>query len=181
MQERASVHSGKPHPRLETHLKCIMDPRTLGGCEDGCQKLRNGRCAADDLPLQPPEMSRASRRPWPSGPRRLLMLSRCWPPAARRNVSAAAWGHRPPCRGAAGAGLTRRRPSRCSCPRGRSCAVLLLARFRLGSRAVLAWPNPAAAHARILANPRVRGVVVSEETRPALTRASAHHGLRCSP
>jgi acyl-CoA synthetase (AMP-forming)/AMP-acid ligase II len=48
-------------------------------------------------------------------------------------------------------------------PEGPDLCVMLLATIAAGIAVPLAWPNPEAVHARILANPRVRAVVVSAE------------------
>jgi acyl-CoA synthetase (AMP-forming)/AMP-acid ligase II len=73
-------------------------------------------------------------------------------------------------------GLTRQEAIALLLPEGPELCVLLLATIAAGIAVPLAWPNPEAAYAGILANPRVRAVIVSDETAAALS-AYPRHGL----
>jgi acyl-CoA synthetase (AMP-forming)/AMP-acid ligase II len=61
-------------------------------------------------------------------------------------------------------------------PDGPELCVLLLATIAAGIAVPLVWPNPEAALAGILANPRVRAVIVSAETATSLPEPP-HDGL----
>ena len=66
-------------------------------------------------------------------------------------------------------GLTREEAIALLLPEGPELCILMLATIAVGIAVPLAWPNPEAAHAQILANRRVRATVVSAEaaTSPA--------------
>ena len=54
-------------------------------------------------------------------------------------------------------------------PEGPELCLALLAAISVGIAVPLAWPSPEAEHSRILANPRVRAVVVSGEAEPSVS------------
>ncbi len=73
-------------------------------------------------------------------------------------------------------GLTRQDGIALLLREGPELCVLLLAAITAGIAVPLAWPNPEAAHARILSHPRLRAIVVSFDGTASLPE-SLDHGL----
>jgi oxalate---CoA ligase len=71
-------------------------------------------------------------------------------------------------------GLTRHEAIALLLPEGAELCVMLLATIGVGIAVPLTWPNPEAAHAQILANRRIRAIVISAEAAASLSERPDH-------